>query len=161
MAPLGGILISIWFAVFFRICLSLRFWMRFILHFLLQFCSSKVHDLPGVLMHGNSTCHGCRGPVLGPTWQVWPLPWVVLLLDQVVTCAESHQVRVVGWGRDGDGASASDVGVTELEKNKKIRFKVVCCGKYRTKSTNNFNKQWNHCREWHDFRLNMILHFSC
>ena len=39
---------------------------------------------------------------------------VVLLVHQVVACAESHQVGVVGRGRDGHGAGAAHVGVAQL-----------------------------------------------
>lgn len=38
----------------------------------------------------------------------------MLLVDQVVASAKGHQVRVVGGGRDGDGARAANVGVAQL-----------------------------------------------
>ena len=39
---------------------------------------------------------------------------VVLLVYQVVACAESHQVGVVGRCWDGDRAGAAHVGVAQL-----------------------------------------------
>ena len=59
-----------------------------------------------VLFIGGSGC-GCRGRVLlcSP---------VVLLVHQVVAGAEGHQVGVVGWRGDGDGAGAAHVGVAQL-----------------------------------------------
>ena len=39
---------------------------------------------------------------------------VVLLVHQMVSSAERHQVSVVGWRGDGDGAGAAHIGVAQL-----------------------------------------------
>lgn len=41
-------------------------------------------------------------------------PPVVLFVNQVVAGAEGHQVGVVGWRWDGDGACAADISVAQL-----------------------------------------------
>ena len=38
----------------------------------------------------------------------------MLFLHQVVAGAESHQVRVIGWGWNGHGACAAHVSVAQL-----------------------------------------------
>lgn len=38
----------------------------------------------------------------------------MFFVNQVVAGAEGHQVGVVSWRRDGDGACAADVGVAQL-----------------------------------------------
>lgn len=52
---------------------------------------------------------------------------VVLFVHQVITGPEGHQVGVVGRRRDGDGARAAHVGVTQLvgEDLQLVRREVV------------------------------------
>ena len=65
-------------------------------------------------MDGDSPGHGCRCPVLAASGEVASLPAVVLLLHQVVAGTEGNQVSVVRRSRNGNAASAPDVGVAEL-----------------------------------------------
>lgn len=41
-------------------------------------------------------------------------PPVMLFVNKVVAGTEGHQVGVVSWSRDGDGARAAHVGVAQL-----------------------------------------------
>ena len=50
-------------------------------------------------------------------------PTVVLLLHQVVSGPEGHEVSVVGGGGDRDGARAADVGVAQLVRQ---LLQLVC-----------------------------------
>jgi len=75
----------------------------------------EVHDLHAVSVDGDGARHGGRGAVLGAQGRgVRALPRIVLLLYQVVAGPESHKMSIVGWGWDGDGSGAPDVGVAQL-----------------------------------------------
>jgi len=79
----------------------------------------KVHDLSSVLMNRDRAGHGRGRAVFWPAGEVRSLARVVLLLHQVISSSESHQVSVVGGSGDGDGAGAADVGVAKLEQRKR------------------------------------------
>ena len=38
----------------------------------------------------------------------------MVLLHQMVACAECHQVRIVGWCRDGHAAGTADIRMAQL-----------------------------------------------
>ena len=84
----------------------------------------KVHDFSCVGVNSDGTGHGGRGPILWAAGEVWALAGVVLLLDQVVTSPESHEVSIVSGRRDRDGSCAADVSVTKLKDSKKNLIKM-------------------------------------
>ena len=78
-------------------------------------------------MDGDGPGHGCRRPVLASPGEVAALPAVVLLLHQVVAGTEGNQVSVVRRSRNGNAASAPDVGVAQLvgELLQLVRIEVI------------------------------------
>ena len=72
----------------------------------------EVHHVPAGVMHLHRLLYPGVARLLAPLKHARLR--VVLLVDDVVARADSDQVRVVGGRRDGDGARAARVGVTEL-----------------------------------------------
>ena len=95
-------------------------------------CLGKVHDLPCICVHSDRPGHGSRGTVLGPSADMRSLTRVVLLLNQVVSCPECHQVRVVGRGWNADRPGATDICVAELicELLQLVGVKVIVIPEY-------------------------------
>lgn len=75
---------------------------------------SEVHDFFSDGMHCNGTRHCSGSTILTAAGLVASLPRVVLLLNQVVSCAEGHEMRVVCRCGDGHRPSASYVRVAQL-----------------------------------------------
>lgn len=75
---------------------------------------SEVHDFfsNGVHCNGTRHCAGCT--VLATAGLVTSFPRVMLLLNQVVSGAEGHEMRVVSRRGDGHWPSASHVRVAQL-----------------------------------------------
>lgn len=76
--------------------------------------SGEVHDLEGLGVDGDCSgkCH--NRPVVPVARLVAAFTAVVLFLDEVISSAEGHQVRIVGRSGDGDGASAAHIRVAQL-----------------------------------------------
>jgi len=52
---------------------------------------------------------------------------IMILIHQMVSCPESHQMSIVGWSRDRDGPSAANISMAKLvsQNLKIIRNEVV------------------------------------
>lgn len=75
---------------------------------------SKVHNLFGVGVYGNGTCHRSRCSVLRAAALMRSFARIVLLLDQVVPRPKCNQMCVVGRSWNGNGSRTPHVRVTQL-----------------------------------------------
>ena len=77
-----------------------------------RYLLGKVHDFPGLGVHGDSAGQRCGRAILWSPWDMRALAGIVLLLDQMVPGAERYQMSIVGRSRNWHGSGTSDIGVT-------------------------------------------------